>query len=192
MKNLKSKNSAFLALLVLGAACQGAWAADWKMDPAASRLEFAATFESAHAPGVFKEFDVQVKGFDPDKAPTGRLDVNIKVASADMASTDINKAIAGKEWFDFARYPSAEFHASDIRPASAGRYLARGTLALKGVQQPVEVPFTWTASGDGASMEGQFVVKRLPFGIGTGEWLSTDVIGPDVTVKFRVRLRKAS
>ena len=182
----------FLALLVLGAASQGTWAADWKMDPAASQLEFVATFEGAPAPGVFKDFDVQLKDFDPDKASAGRLDVNIRVASADLPSADINKAIAGKEWFDFARYPTAEFHASDIRPAPASRYLARGTLALKGVQQPVEVPFAWAASGDGATMEGQFAVKRAPFGIGTGEWLSTDVIGPDVTVKFRVRLRKAS
>ena len=162
------------------------------MDPAASQLDFAAAFQGAPAPGVFKEFDVQLKDFDPDKAPAGSLDVNIRVASADMASAAINKAIAGKEWFDFADYPTAEFHASEIRPAQAGRYLARGTLALKGVERLVEVPFAWAASGDGATMEGQFAVKRAPFGIGTGEWLSTDAIGPDVTVKFRVRLRKAS
>lgn len=192
MKKLKPERLAFLALLVLGAASQGTWAADWKMDPAASRLEFVATFESAPAPGVFKEFDVQLKGFDPDKASAGRLDVNIRVASANMPSADINKAIAGKEWFDFMRYPTAEFHASEIRPAPAGGYLARGTLALKGVERLVEVPFTWAASGDGATMEGQFAVKRVPFGIGTGEWLSTDVIGPDVTVKFHVQLHNAS
>jgi len=60
------------------------------------------------------------------------------------------------------------------------------------VQQVVEVPFTWTPAVDGASMEGEFTVKRGLFGIGTGEWAATDVIGPDVTVKFRVRLRKAA
>lgn len=190
MKSPKSQGRTVLFLLVLGAACQAAWAADWTMEPAASRLEFTATFEGAPAPGVFKEFEVQLKDFDPDKASAGRLDVSIRVASADMDSTDINKAIAGKEWFDFAKYPGAQFHASEIRSAQAGRYLARGTLTLKGVQQPVEVPFSWAPSGDGATMEGQFVAKRTTFGIGTGEWLSTDVIGPDVTVKFRVRLRK--
>jgi hypothetical protein len=41
-------------------------------------------------------------------------------------------------------------------------------------------------------MEGEFTVKRAAFGIGTGEWTATNVIGPDVKVKFRVRLRKAS
>jgi polyisoprenoid-binding protein YceI len=180
-----------IAMLLGGVALQSAHAADWKMDAAASRLEFAATFEKTPAPGVFRQFDVKLS-LDPEKADVGRLDVTIHVTSADMTNADINKAIAGSEWFDFARYPQAEFHATDIRRTEANGFLARGTLALKGVQQPVEVPFSWSESGDGATMEGRFVVRRGPFGIGTGEWVATNVIGPDVTVTFRVRLRKAS
>jgi polyisoprenoid-binding protein YceI len=111
-----------------------------------------------------------------------------------MASADINKAIAGIEWFDFVRHQQAEFRATDIRrlPTSPqpNRYVARGTLALKGVSQAVEVPFSWSPAAEGGTMEGEFSVRRGPFGIGTGEWVATDVIGPDVKVKFRVRLRK--
>ncbi|RZL86851.1 MAG: YceI family protein [Variovorax sp.] len=179
-----------LAMLLCSAALQLAQAADWKMDPAGSRLGFIATFEKTPAPGVFKIFDVRM-GFDPETPAGSRLDVTIRVASADMANADINKAIAGADWFDFARHAQAEFHATDIRRSEPpGRYIARGTLALKGVQQPVEVPFTWNAAGEGATMEGEFTVKRASFGIGTGEWAATDVIGPDVTAKFRVHLRK--
>ncbi|VTU19835.1 hypothetical protein SRS16CHR_02520 [Variovorax sp. SRS16] len=177
------------ALVFVNAAC----AADWKMDPSGSKLEFTASFEKTPAPGVFKDFDVRL-GFDPDKPAGGHLDVTIRVASADMASADINKAIAGAEWFDFARHQQAEFHATDIRRAQTGgptdRYVARGTLALKGVQQTVEVPFSFHAAADGATMDGEFSVKRGPFGIGTGEWTATDVIGADVAVKFHVRLKR--
>lgn len=181
-------------LAVLACSAPGfALAAEWKMDPANSRLEFAATFEKTPAPGLFKEFDTRLD-FDPAKPAGGRLDVTIRVASADMASADINKAIAGAEWFDFARHQQAEFHSTDIRqtPAQTGSYVARGVLTLKGVQQPVEVPFRWSEASDGVTMQGEFTVKRSPFGIGTGEWTATDVIGPEVAVKFRVRLRKAS
>ncbi len=174
--------------LLAGATFQMAHAADWKADPSSSRLEFVASFETAPAPGVFKDFDVRTS-FDPQAPAGGRLDVTIKVASADMASADINKAIAGVDWFDFAKYPQAEFHATDIARV-ADRYVARGTLTLKGVQRPIEVPFSWAAAGEGATMQGEFVVKRAQFGIGTGEWVATDVIGPDVSVKFRVQLRK--
>lgn len=189
MKNL----AGLIALSLALAALQSAEAADWKMDPAASRLEFAAQFEKTPAPGVFKDFDVRL-GFDGDSPAGGRLDVTIRVASADMASADINKAIAGAEWFDVARYPVAEFHATEIRRAPAGsapgRFVARGTLALKGVTQPLEVPLTWTPAAGGAALDGEFSVKRSLFGIGTGEWAATNVIGADVVVKFHVQLRE--
>lgn len=170
-------------------------AADWRMDATASRLEFAAMFEKTAAPGVFREFDTRLK-FDPAQTAGSRLEVTVKVTSADMNSGDINNAIRGAEWFDFARHPQAEFRSTDIRRVDANRYVARGTLTLKGLQQALEVPFLWSAlpapagaKGAYASMEGELSLRRGAFGIGVGEWAATNVIGADVRVKFRVRLR---
>ncbi len=178
-----------LAVTLLVAAAYPAQAADWKMDAGTSQLEFAATFEKTVVPGVFREFDTRMR-LDADKPAEGRLDVTIIVKSADMNSADVNKAISGAEWFDFARFPQAEFHSTDIRRMADSRYLARGMLSLKGGQQPVEVPFTWTVTGDAARLDGEFIVKRGAFGIGTGEWAATSVIGANVKIKFNVRLRK--
>ena len=178
-----------LVAAMLAAAPHGARAADWTMDAAASRLEFAATFERALAPGVFTAFDTQMR-FDAERPTEGRLDVTIVVKSADMNSADVNKAIAGAEWFDFARFPQAEFRSTEIVATGAGRYSARGMLKLKGIQKPVEVPFTWVESGDAARLEGEFSVRRGDFGIGTGEWAAASVVGADVKVRFKVRMRK--
>jgi polyisoprenoid-binding protein YceI len=178
--------------VILALACLVAFpaaAADWKMDPSGSRLEFVATFEKNPAPGVFKEFDARLS-FEPEKPAGGRLDVTIKVTSADMNIPDVNKEIRNKDWFDYAGFPQAEFHSTDLR-ADGKRYVARGVLALKGVKQALEVPFTWTPSGDGATLEGELTLKRGDFGIGLGEWKATDTIGADVKVKFRVKLKKA-
>lgn len=178
---------------VLALACLArgqALAADWKMDPAPSRLEFIATFEKTAAPGVFKEFDTRLLRFEPDKPEAAKLDVTVKLTSADMKSGDVNRAIRGPEWFDFARFPQAEFHAEDVRRIAPGRYLARGVLSLKGVKKELEVPFTWQESAGAATMEGELNVERLQFGIGTGEWANGNTIGLGVRVKFNVRLRK--
>jgi polyisoprenoid-binding protein YceI len=176
-------------LLLAGPAPLFAQGADWKMDPRGSKLEFIATFEKTPAPGVFKEFDARLR-FDPDKPAGSSLDVTIKVTSADMNIADVNKEIRGKDWFDYAGFPQAEFRSTDLRRTEGNRYVARGMLSLKGVKQPVEVPFTWTASGDGAAMEGEFTLKRSVFGIGLGEWKGSDTIGADVIVKFKLKLRK--
>src|SRR6266705_714821 len=157
---------------------------------AGSKLEFIATFEKAPVPGVFREFDARLR-FDPEKPAGSSLDVTVKVTSADMDIADVNREIRGKDWFDYAAFPQAEFRSTDLRRAQGNRYVARGTLSLKGVKQPVEVPFTWTGSADGATMEGELQLSRGAFGIGAGEWAATDVIGADVHVKFKVKLRKA-
>ena len=167
-----------------------ALAADWVMDASGSKLEFIATFEKAAAPGVFREFDARLR-FDPEKPAGGSLEVTVKVTSADMSIADVNKEIRGKDWFDYVAFPQAEFRSTDLRRADGNRYVARGTLSLKGVKQPVEVPFSWVGSADGATMDGELTVKRGTFGIGAGEWAVSDVIGADVKVKFRVKLRKA-
>ena len=179
----------FGVILMFSATLAWAQLQDWRMDAPGSRLEFIVTFEKNEAPGIFREFDTRLR-FDPDKPAGSRLEVNVKVSSADMNNTAINDAIRTADWFDFARFPQAEFRSSDIQRVAANRYMARGVLSLKGVQQPVELPFTWQGSGDAPVMEGETILKRGLFGIGLGEWKASDVIGADVRVKFRVRLRK--
>lgn len=178
-----------LAGALLASDALPAIAADWKMDAGASRLDIATTFEKTPVPGAFKEFEVRMR-FDPDKPGDGRLDVIIAVKSADFSNADVNKAIAGAEWFDFARFPQAEFHATEIRRTDGNRYVARGILSLKGVERPVEVPFTFTESGATARIAGELTVQRGAFGIGTGEWAATNAIGADVKVRFDVKLVK--
>src|SRR3954465_14851615 len=167
-----------------------ALAADRKMDPAPSRLEFLATFEKNAAPGVFREFDTRLARFEPAKPEGAKLHVTVKITSADMKSGDVNRAIRGPEWFNFSSFPQAEFHAEDIRRVAPGRYLARGVLSLKGTKKALEVPFSWQESANAATMEGELNVERLQFGIGTGEWANGNTIGLGVRVKFNLRLRK--
>lgn len=182
---------ALACVLLLAATSARVAAADlWRMEPVGSRLEFIASFQNLPAPGVFKEFDLQLR-FDPGALADSRLDVTIDITSADMNSAEVNAAIESPVWFDFARFGTAEFHADDIEREDEYRFLARGVLDLKGVQQPLEVPFTWSNAGDAATMQGEFRVRRGSFGIGTGEWAATDVIGPDVTIRFSIRLHKA-
>lgn len=179
-----------LVALLTAIAAASAHAADWTMVPAESRLEFIATFEKAAAPGVFRSFDTRMR-FDPDRPEAGAIDVTIDVASADMNSADVNREIRKPEWFDVKGHPQAGFRATEVRRTGANRYLARGMLRLKGIARPVEVPFAWTGTADAATMDGELTVGRSDFGIGTGEWARTDVIGADVKLRFKLLLRKA-
>jgi polyisoprenoid-binding protein YceI len=182
------KGFAAAALLLVSTS---ATASDWRMDPAASSLEFAATYEREPAPGRFKQFDTRLR-FDPARPQDSELHVTVTLASADMGSAELNEGMREPDWFDMARFPKAEFRARGLRRDAPNRYTARGTLDLKGVKQEIAVPFTWSVTNDKAVMEGELTLKRTLFGVGSGEWATDSPIGLDVKVKFRVALRKGT
>lgn len=177
---------ALLALIPAAAA-----AADWRMDPTASELTFVVSYQGSPAPGAFKRFDTQLR-FDPARPADGTLRVTVGLASIDMGSTDLNQAASAPEWLDLDKFTEAEFQSTAIKHAAADRYVAHGTLRLKGAQKVIEVPFTWKRDGKAATMTGALSLDRTTFGVGTGQWASGDTIGTEVKVKFHVRLLPAS
>lgn len=164
-------------------------ASQWKMVANESRLEFVASYEKQAAPGEFRKFDANVQ-FDAKKPANGRLKVTVETNSADMGSAELNEGMSTSDWFDMAKYPRAEFVSTRIERTDAGRYAARGTLRIKGVEHDVTVPFVWTEHGDAATMTGELTLDRSHFGIGTGEWSTDDPIGLKVTLKYRVSLKR--
>jgi polyisoprenoid-binding protein YceI len=180
-----------ILLLWLSVTCMllPAQAIEWKMDPAGSTLTFIPTFEKIPVPGIFHEFDVRMN-FDPEVPENGVLEVTLDVTSADMDVAVVNKEISGKDWFDYRSFPQARYRSTNLQHNQGSQYLASGTLYLKGVNQPVEVPFNWSSSANGATLEGELTLARATFGIGTGEWATSEFIGSEVRLIFMIKLRK--
>jgi polyisoprenoid-binding protein YceI len=170
-----------LALALLLGAVNPAAAEQWAIDRSASRLAFVATWEGTEFEGIFRRFEADIR-FDPHRLAASGFDVTVDVTSADTNSADRDAALADPEWFFFERYPQATFVTSAIRSVGNGRYEADATLTVKGVSRTMVLPFTWRASGDGAKMDGEVVLRRTDFNIGEGEWAEGDIIGLDVRV----------
>jgi len=41
-------------------------------------------------------------------------------------------------------------------------------------------------------LKGQFAIRRLDFGVGQGDWKSTEWVANDVTISFALRLPQAA
>jgi polyisoprenoid-binding protein YceI len=50
------------------------------------------------------------------------------------------------------------------------------------------VPVAVTQAAGTSTATGSFVIKRLDFKIGEGEWTDTSMLGNDVLVKFKLLL----
>jgi polyisoprenoid-binding protein YceI len=175
-------------LLSIFLICQFSHADQWQSVLTNSELMYQVTFQGLPIEGRFTQFSV-------DYSPAENLLVKVGVGSADMSDDELNSEISGSDWFDTGRFGEAVFSSESLTATSDSNeeFIAAGSLNLKGVSEPVNVPFVWkqdTQNPDRATMSGQLVLKRSDFSIGIGDWSSGDQIGIDVSVSFTVEMRR--
>jgi polyisoprenoid-binding protein YceI len=176
-----------LSIFMLGlAACGAAAGATFSADPAQSRLEFVGTQAGAPLRASFHVFTTAID-FSPDALGTAHLDVTIDTGSVDSKDADRDATIKGADVFDVAHWPSAHYQTKSITKGAAG-FHATGTLTLRGVTKDVPIDFNFATTPGGAKLEGSATLKRLDFGVGQGDWKSTEWIGDEVKIGFSLRL----
>ena len=158
-----------------------------KLVPAQSEIAFTSKQMGVPVDGRFRKFDAQI-AFDPKKPETGRVAFTIDLASISMGAPESEAEVVKPTWFDTARFPQATFASSAIKAVGPGRYEVSGRLGIKGAQRDVVVPVALTPSGNGTTASGSFVIRRLDFRIGDGEWADTSMVANDVQVRFKLAL----
>ena len=162
--------------------------------PAQSEISFVSKQMGVPVEGRFKQWTAKI-AFDPKKAEAGSVAFTIQTGSASFGAAELDGEVPKAEWFNAAKFPQASFASSAIKPLGGGRFEVRGKLAIKGATQDVVVPVTIIqttgaagTAGAASAAVGSFVIKRLDFKIGEGEWADTSMVANDVTVKFKLAL----
>ena len=175
-----------MGLVLLSTGMAGsANAADYVALPE-STLGFSASFQGEAFDGKFARFTPQIR-FDPARLAASRLDVRVQLASANTRNDERDQMLRSSEFFDSAKLPEARFIATRFRALGGNRYAADGALSLHGVSKPVTLTFSWTP-GAKAVLAGEATLKRLDFGVGTGDWADTDLLPNEVKVRTRLTL----
>ena len=174
--------AAAVAVTVAAAAVAG-----YSADAAQSRLEFTGVQAGAEFKGVFHKFTATVD-FAPDAPADSRIDVQIDMNSADSMDKDRDGTMRGPDIFDVAHFPTAHYVTRSISKTAAG-YSAVGALTLRGVTKDVPIDFQFAPAPGGAKLTGSAKLKRLDFGVGRGDWKSTEWVGDAVKVSFSLTLK---
>jgi polyisoprenoid-binding protein YceI len=184
--------SAALAAAMLGAgpAQPAAAAAGFTADPASSRLEFTGVQAGADFKGSFHKFSAAID-FSPDALAGAHFDVLIDMASEDSGDKDRDDTMRGADVFDVAHFPTAHYVTKSFTKTAAG-YTATGSLTLHGVTRDVPIAFKFMPGASGATLAGTAELKRLDFGVGHGDWKSTEWVADAVKVAFSLSLKPKS
>ena len=75
---------------------------------------------------------------------------------------------------------------------TAAGFSAVGALTLHGVTKDVPIDFQFTNAAGGAKLAGTAKLNRLDFGVGQGDWKSTEWVADAVKVSFSLVLKPKS
>lgn len=192
----------YLAILAAAAAFAGACCAAeppagaagsalrYTQAPGTGSLTFSFMQAGAENKGSFRQFTTELV-YDPKNPAAGSLEVTVQTASLDTQDKDRNDTLAGVDLFDVKKYPTARYVASSFARRADGQLEAVGKLTLRGVTKELRVPLKLRATGNGYELSGDVTLKRLDFGVGQGEWQSTEWVGNEVKLRYQVSLARA-
>jgi cytochrome b561/polyisoprenoid-binding protein YceI len=115
--------------------------------------------------GSFADWTADIS-FDETVSSGVAGSVDVEIAIQSLALGSVTQQAMGPDYFASTQFPTARFNA-DILTTENG-HVAEGTLTLRGVEEPVSLPFDLTLDGDTARVQGTTVLDRRAFDIGAG------------------------
>ncbi len=160
----------------------------WTVDRSSS-LTFATSWGGEAIQGRFDRWTSDIL-FSPNALDRSKVSISIDMTSARSGDEQRDASLPGSDWFDASVHPKATFTATRFEKTGEGRFVARGKLTLRGVRRPLDLPFRLKIDGDRAEVSGVTSLDRTTFGVGQGEWTSTDQIPARVTVRIALKARR--
>lgn len=184
MKNPMRLYMATAALALLASSALPAFAQQ-KLVPAQSEIAFTSRQMGVPVDGRFRKFDAQL-AFDPKTPEAAKIAMTVDLASVSLGAAEFDAELAKPDWFATQKFPQATFQSTGVTPRGGNKFDVSGKLAIKGASRDIVVPVTLAQSGASTTASGGFVIKRLDFRIGDGDWKDTSMVADDVQVKFKL------
>ncbi|HEY1752867.1 MAG TPA: YceI family protein [Caulobacteraceae bacterium] len=188
-----SLRPAAFAVILLALAPAAALAAPplWTVDKAHSHVAFSSGIANGAFTGIFRRWDAVIH-FDPKDLAHSDVAATIDMASAATGSADRDALLPDEDWFWISHFPTATFVAHSFQADGPGHYRAPGVLTIRGVSKPLTLAFALTVTGNSARMSaGNLQLNRLVFGVGQGEWKSTDQVPAGVNINLQLLAHRA-
>lgn len=154
-------------------------------------LTFSFTQGGASNTGSFKQFATELR-YDEKNLAGSSLKVTVQIASLATQDQERDETLRSADLFDAQKFPTAQYMASSLAKTASGGIEAIGKLTIRGVTHDLRLPLTIRAGTSGVELSGEVSLQRLDYGVGQGEWQSTDTVGNTVKLRYKVPLTRAN
>lgn len=166
----------------------------WFIDRPHSEISFSVRHFFTPVKGVFEEYESDIR-FDPENLADSYVDITIDVSSVNTRNEDRDDHLQSADFFNASEWPDIHFK-SDRIEKRGNQFVAVGELTIRDVTRDFELPFSLLGVMENPMNEGTLVagiesetnLDRNDYGVGTGSWAATAVVGGEVGINLNLEL----
>ena len=162
MKSLSfiSSSFAFFILIVLNSAFTPKPVAPKEWIATNADIRFTIKNLGLSTKGTFSGLNARIV-FDPNNTQNNIIDAYIASNTINTDNGMRDGHLRKPEYFDVAKYDKISLKATSFTKNSDGTFKGAFKLTIKGTTRDVSIPFTFTETGDKATIKGSFSINRL-------------------------------
>ncbi|HEY0245646.1 MAG TPA: YceI family protein [Mucilaginibacter sp.] len=125
--------------------------------------------------------------FDPAQLNASVIEATADANTINTDNDTRDTHLKSEEFFDVARFPKISMKSVSFKHKSSDNYTGQFNIIMKDRTKQIEVPFTYTETGNTATFKGSFKLNRTDFGVGS----KSMVLSSDVTVNIELETTKS-
>lgn len=169
----------------------------WQLDKSHSSVNFSVGHFFSSVTGRFNDFSGEFY-FDPNNLKGSKVDFTIIVKSVNTDEKKRDEHLISDDFFDGNKYPKITFKSTRFEKKSGNDYIVHGNLTIKNTTKHIALPFKVLGEVEHPMMKGTIVlglsattkIKRNDYGVGTGNWAATLVVGDEVDININLELNR--
>jgi len=169
----------------------------WKVDKAHTSVNFSVNHFFSAVTGKFTNFNGQFN-FDPNNLKYSKVAFTVEINSVNTNNAKRDKHLQSADFFNAKTFTNMTFKSSKIEMKSKNDYLLYGKLTIKDITKEVILPMKITGQMEHPMKKGTLImgilidttINRTDFGVGTGNWATTMVVGNAVKIHIPMELNR--
>jgi polyisoprenoid-binding protein YceI len=175
----------------------------WNVDVPHTGIGFSVKHFFTPVRGEFTDYDVNLV-FDKENPENSSVSVTIDVASIDTGNERRDAHLMSGDFFNAEMYPHITFESREVVAVADGQLVVRGPLTIRDQTRDIDLPVTILGVRDIpqdmqemlggitelAAFEAGLEIDRNEYGVGTGSWAATLVVGGEVDIDIAVEANR--